>query len=150
MRLPTTAHKILLLPRLDSSSESSYTILQSVKIHCSATMATPYQLQAAARSRSNETVVDTTCPNQSRQLTPCQLRQQMGCSNTDSLPKWLIPADRRGWRRVVQNFTPSWVRRSLFELPHHFTLLTTLVCRDNGNRDSRDSVPRPLHALSYN
>ncbi|KAL5120048.1 Plasma membrane sulfite pump involved in sulfite metabolism [Pleosporales sp. CAS-2024a] len=30
------------------------------------------------------------------------------CPNAQPLPKWLISADRRGWRRVVQNFTPSW------------------------------------------
>ena len=32
----------------------------------------------------------------------------MAFSSTQGLPKWLIPADRRGWRRIVQNFTPSW------------------------------------------
>ena len=29
-------------------------------------------------------------------------------SSAEELPDWLIPADRQGWRRVVQNFTPSW------------------------------------------
>lgn len=72
-------------------------------------MATPCQLQAAARSRSDATAVEAACPNQLRQLTPCQIRRQMELSNTEALPKWLIPADRRGWRRIVQNFTPSWV-----------------------------------------
>ncbi|KAH9877945.1 hypothetical protein J1614_003162 [Plenodomus biglobosus] len=28
--------------------------------------------------------------------------------NGQPLPKWLISSERRGWRRVVQNFTPSW------------------------------------------
>jgi C4-dicarboxylate transporter/malic acid transport protein len=32
----------------------------------------------------------------------------MAQSSTKELPSWLIPADRQGWRRVVQNFTPSW------------------------------------------
>jgi hypothetical protein len=82
-------------------------------------MATPCQLQAAARSRSNETAVEGTCPNQPRQLTPCQLRQQMACTSADGLPKWLIPADRRGWRRIVQNFTPSWVSDPLYPLPYY-------------------------------
>ncbi|KAH3913217.1 hypothetical protein HBI56_086310 [Parastagonospora nodorum] len=51
--------------------------------------------------------------------TPCTQRQT-ACLNSSNavedtdllsaqpLPKWLISADRRGWRRLVQNFTPSW------------------------------------------
>jgi hypothetical protein len=31
-------------------------------------------------------------------------------TDDQSLPKWLIPADRKGFQRLVQNFTPAWVR----------------------------------------
>lgn len=72
-------------------------------------MTTLCQLQAAAQSHSNDTAVESQCPNQLRQLTPCQLRKQAAYLDSQSLPKWLIPADQRGWRRIVQNFTPSWV-----------------------------------------
>lgn len=39
---------------------------------------------------------------------PNQVFDDRPCPNSQPLPKWLIPKDRRGWRRGVQNFTPSW------------------------------------------
>ncbi|OAG23132.1 hypothetical protein CC77DRAFT_983873, partial [Alternaria alternata] len=43
-------------------------------------------------------------------ITPTDLCSgQAALSDGQALPRWLIPADRRGWRRIVQNFTPAWV-----------------------------------------
>jgi len=55
-------------------------------------MSTPCAIQREARLRPGET-----------------FRGKDQFADAQVLPKWLIPADRRGWRRVVQNFTPSWV-----------------------------------------
>ena len=87
----------------------SYTDLFNFFTHHIHIMATPCATGATLRSCSNATAVEATCPDQPQQLTPCQLRQKMAQSGTEELPDWLIPADRQGWRRVVQNFTPSWV-----------------------------------------
>lgn len=46
------------------------------------------------------------------------------CPNSQQLPKWLIQGRRGGWRRMAQNFTPSWVRSlsmALALLTHHIT-----------------------------
>lgn len=33
--------------------------------------------------------------------------------NSGQLPRWLIQNRRGGWRRIAQNFTPSWVCKSI-------------------------------------
>ena len=86
-----------------------YRFIQLLDTHHIHIMATPCATGATLRSCSNATAVEATCPDQPQQLTPCQIRQKMAQSGTEELPDWLIPADRQGWRRVVQNFTPSWV-----------------------------------------
>lgn len=45
-------------------------------------------------------------------LQPVCNSSKKACEGSEGLPKWLIPSDRRGWRKIVQNFTPAWVRSS--------------------------------------
>ncbi|CAE7021177.1 sulfite transporter ssu1 [Pyrenophora teres f. teres] len=39
---------------------------------------------------------------------PTSCHTENPCATNRPLPKWLIPANQRNWRRAVQNFTPSW------------------------------------------
>lgn len=72
-------------------------------------------------------------------MTPCQRAalQERTCPNAQPLPKWLIQNRRGGWRRVVQNFTPSWfaVTMGTGIVPILFHSLSTIYPRYNSTLD---------------
>ena len=87
------------------------TFLQDPQHHRTIVMTAPC---AMASSPSNQRLdparftgdrIETVCPGLPISVT--------SCSKDRTLPAWLIPAERRGWRRLVQNFTPSWVCTSM-------------------------------------
>ncbi|PSN66035.1 hypothetical protein BS50DRAFT_404583 [Corynespora cassiicola Philippines] len=65
-------------------------------------MSTACSRGAASRSRSADANSDRACSENSDGAA-----QIPTCPNSQPLPRWLI-RERRGWRRVVQNFIPSW------------------------------------------
>lgn len=62
-------------------------------------MSTPCSRRTIPRPQCSDTPANTTVQREAR-----------ASEKEPALPKWLISSERRGWRRVVQNFTPSWVR----------------------------------------
>ncbi|KAF2011443.1 C4-dicarboxylate transporter/malic acid transport protein-like protein [Aaosphaeria arxii CBS 175.79] len=74
-------------------------------------MATVCATQTTQRRRQSMAPVND-APIEMSNMTPCQIAaaaRDGNCLNPNppSLPDWMIKG-RRGWRRIVQNFIPSW------------------------------------------
>jgi hypothetical protein len=84
----------------------------------------------------------------SQQTNLCGTNGYSSCPNAQPLPKWLISSDRRGWRRLVQNFTPSWVLTISIPTTSRKLQLTFLpVCSNNGYRHSLHPSPHAVNSL---